>query len=106
MRFSRACLLAMALVAGGSAVAKDHDHDHDHDRARRAVEEGRMLPLRDILARAEVDYPGQVVEAELEEEGGAAVYEIKIVTNAGRLMKLHYDARTGALLKSSGRDAR
>ena len=101
MRFWTACLLTMALVAGGAAVAKDHDHD----RARRAVEEGRMLPLRDILARAEVDYPGQVVEAELEEEGGAAVYEIKIVTNAGRLMKLHYDARTGALLKSSGRDA-
>lgn len=103
MRLWRACLLAMALVAGGAAVAKDHDHDHD--RARRAVEEGRMLPLRDILARVEVDYAGQVIEAELEEQGGAAVYEIKIMTNAGRLMKLHYDARTGVLLKSSERDA-
>lgn len=102
MRVWMACLMATALVAGGPAAARD---DHDHDRARRAVEEGRMLPLREIMARAEAAYPGQIVEAELEQKGGAPVYEIKIVTNAGRLMKLHYDARTGALLKSSGRDA-
>ena len=101
MRPWMACLMA-TLIAGGPAVAKD---DHDHDRARRAVEEGRMLPLRDILARAEATFPGQVVEAELEEEGSTPVYEIKIVTSAGRLLKLHYDARSGALLKSSGRDA-
>jgi uncharacterized membrane protein YkoI len=100
MHLRLACLMAMALIVGGPAAAKD-----DHDRARRAVEEGRMLPLRDILARAEADYPGQVVETELEDKGGVPVYEIKIVTRAGRLMKLHYDARTGALLRSSGRDA-
>lgn len=94
--------LIAVLIVGGPAVAKD---DHDHDRARRAVEEGCMLSLRDILARTEATFPGQVVEAELEEEGGTSVYEIKIVTNAGSLMKLHYDARSGALLKSSGRDA-
>jgi uncharacterized membrane protein YkoI len=94
-----ACLMALALIVGGPAAAKD-----DHDRARRAVEEGNMLPLRDIMARVEADYPGQVVETELEEKGGVPVYEIKVVTKAGRLMKLHYDARTGALLKSSGRD--
>lgn len=99
MRFRMACLMAMALIVGGPVVAKD-----DHDRARRAVEEGLMVPLRDIMARVEADYPGQVIETELELKGGVPVYEIKVVTNAGRLMKLYYDARTGALLKSTGRD--
>ena len=62
-----------------------------------------MLPLRDIVTRAEADFAGKVVEAEFEDEGGAPIYEIKIVTAAGRVMKLHYDARTGALLTSDGR---
>ena len=77
-----------------------------HDRVRRAVEEGRILPLRDILARAEAAYPGQMVEAELENEGGAMVYEIKILTKDGRVMKLLYDAKTGELLKAKGRDGK
>jgi uncharacterized membrane protein YkoI len=38
----------------------------DHDRARQAVEAGEVLPLRTILERVERDYPGQVVEVELE----------------------------------------
>jgi uncharacterized membrane protein YkoI len=96
--------LVAGLVAVGPAMARDDDHDHD--RVRRAVEEGRMLPLRDILARAQAAYPGEVVETELEDERGVLVYEIKVVTPDGRLIKLHYDARTGELLKASGKERR
>ena len=77
-----------------------------HDRARRAVEEGRILPLKDILVRAEAAYPGQMVETELENEDGVLVYEIKMLTKDGRVMKLHYDAKTGELLKAKGRDGK
>lgn len=78
----------------------------DHDRARRAFEEGRILPLKEILARAEAAYPGQLVEAELEDEHGALVYELKVLTTDGRVMKLYYDASTGELLKAKGREKR
>ena len=94
--------LAAALIVGAAAPASASDHD----RARRAVEEGRILPLKQILARAQGAYPGQVIEAELEDEGGMVVYEIKILTTAGRVMKLHYDAATGALLKTKDRNGR
>ena len=87
-------------VAGDAAAAGDHDHD------RGAVEEGRILPLKDILVRAQGAYPGQVIEAELEDEGGAIVYEIKILTADGRVMKLYYNAASGELLKVKGRDGR
>ncbi len=90
-------LLAASLAVNG-AVA-----DSDHVRARRAVEAGQILPLKDILARALQANAGQVIEAELEEKGGTFVYEIKILTDDGRLMKLLYDARTGELLKAHGR---
>ncbi len=101
MRTWLACLvLVLALAAAGTAVARD---DRDQDRARRAVQEGRALPLRDIVARAEGSFGGQVVEAEFEEEGGTPAYEIKIVTESGRVLKLRYDARTGELMTPAGR---
>jgi uncharacterized membrane protein YkoI len=63
-----------------------------------------MLPLREIIARAESAFAGQVVEAELEDEGGLPTYEIKVLTRAGRVVKVRYDARTGALLTSNDRE--
>jgi uncharacterized membrane protein YkoI len=90
----------VAALAAASASASDHD------RARRAVEEGRILPLKEILARAQGAYPGQMIEAELEDEGGIVVYEIKILTTNNRVMKLSYNAATGELLKTKDRNGR
>jgi uncharacterized membrane protein YkoI len=92
------CLLAAAIACCGAAAAED---DHDQDRARRAVEQGRMLPLHEIIAQAEAAFAGQVVEAELEDERGLPTYEIKVLTRAGRVVKVRYDARSGALLTSN-----
>ena len=100
MRVLAAFLVAALAVGAAPASASDHD------RARRAVEEGRILPLKDILARAQGAYPGQVIEAELEDEGGMVVYEIKILTQDGRVMKLSYNAATGELLKTRARGGR
>lgn len=94
--------LAAALAVGAAAPASASDHD----RARRAVEEGRILPLKEILARAQAVSPGQVIEAELEDEGGIVIYEIKILTVDSRVMKLSYNAATGELLKTRSRNGR
>ena len=101
MRLLIAFLVA-ALAVGAAAPASASDHD----RARRAVEEGRILPLKEILARAQAVSPGQVIEAELEDEGGIFIYEIKILTVDGRVMKLSYNAATGELLKTRSRNGR
>lgn len=94
---ARAAALSAALFIGGAAASAS---DNDHDRARRAVEEGRILPLKEILARAQGAYPGQVIAADLEDEGGMVVYEIKLLTTDGKVTKLHYNAATGELLKA------
>ena len=95
--------LLAAAIGGGAAIAHD---GQDQDRARRAVQQGTMLPLRDIIARAQADLAGEVVEAELEEERGVPVYELKVLTRAGRLVKVHYDARTGTPVPDSERKKR
>ena len=99
-------LLTAFLVAAFAVGAAAPAPASDHDRARRAVEEGRILPLKEILARAQGAYPGQVIEAELEDEGGIVVYEIRILTTDSRVMKLYYNAATGELLKTKDRNGR
>lgn len=95
--------LGVALLAGllhaGSGWAGD---THDHDRARQALESGEILPLRTILERVERDYPGQVMEVELEREDGRWRYEIKLLRRDGALVKLVLDARDGRQLRIKG----
>lgn len=71
----------------------------DHDRIRRAVLAGEILPLERILQQVDRDYPGELIEAELESQHGRPVYEIKRLTRDGRLLKLYYDAADGTRLK-------
>ncbi len=78
--------------------------DSDHDRAREALESGEILPLRTIIARLELDYPGQILEVELDHDDDLWVYEIKLVRANGVLIKIKLDASDGRLLGVKGRD--
>ena len=82
----------------------------DQERAREAVQAGRILPLRTVLERLERDQPGQVLEVELEQGSGRWIYEIRLLKPGGRLVKLHVDAESGAVLRRRervhGQDAR
>jgi hypothetical protein len=77
----------------------------DHDRARQALEAGEVLPLRTILDRVEREYPGQVLEVELESDGGRWVYEIRTLRSGGSLVKLKGEARDGTVLGVKAREA-
>lgn len=95
-------LLAVALVANGpGGVFADDD---DHLIARRALEEGRVLPLTDLLPKVKAAVPGKVIEVELELEDGILVYEFKLVTPDGRLVEVEVDAATGEILKTEDDD--
>lgn len=76
----------------------------DHDRARHALEAGEILPLRTIIERLERDYPGQILEVELERDGQRWVYKIKLLRANGALVKMKLDASDGTLLGIKGRD--
>lgn len=101
-RLMSSLAVAVLLVAALGAVPVRADDD-DHERARRAVEAGQILPLRDVLARLERTYPGRVLEVELERDDGLWLYEIKLLQADGRLLKLKLDAKTAAVLKEKRR---
>ena len=87
--------IMVAMLGTGVSYAADNA---DHERARQAVEAGDVLPLRTILDRVEGEYPGQVMEVELDREKGEWFYEIKLLRKGGVLMKLKIQARDGTIL--------
>lgn len=92
----------LATWLAASAVAADETPDHD--RARAAVQAGQVLPLATVLQRLQRSHPGQVLEVELEREHGQWVYEIKLLQDGGRLLRLELDAATGRVLKARSRE--
>jgi uncharacterized membrane protein YkoI len=64
--------------------------------ARRAVQQGRYVPLESAVRDALKRYPGQLLEVELDD----GVYEVEILRSDGVVVELDYDARSGKLLKT------
>ncbi len=97
-------LLAMAVLcsAAGSMPARASDA-HDHDRARRALEAGEVIPLRNIIERVEQTHPGQIIEIELERDDGRWLYELKLLRADGSMARLLVDAKDGSVLSVRGR---
>lgn len=91
-----ALLAACLLAAGGGAVAKD---DQDHEAARKAMARGEILPLTRILAVVAQASPGDVLKVELERHGARFVYEVKVLTPAGKVIEVQVDGKTGALVE-------
>ena len=101
----RRLLLGLALLLAGSGVAYaevgEHYDDDDHNQARRALEEGRVRPLDEILARIMNQLGGEVIGVEFESKDGRYVYEFKVVTPSGHLREIYVDAMTAEILNSA-----
>ncbi len=81
-------LIPLLVVAGG-----------DHDRARALQETGDILSLEQILERVRGEYPGRLLEIELEREDQVWVYEVELLDADGKVWELELDAVSGEILK-------
>jgi uncharacterized membrane protein YkoI len=100
-RVSPAALLAVALLCASAwPLAQAADA---HEQAHRAVQAGEVMPLRGVLERLEREHPGQVLDVELERDGGRWIYEIKLLQPGGQRVKLKLDARTAELIQRKDR---
>jgi uncharacterized membrane protein YkoI len=91
--------LAAVLVAVPPPLWARGGQDDDHDRARRAFEQGEVLPLADILARVRGELGGEVVGVSFERENGRWVYEFRVIGSGGRLIEVYVDAATAEVLE-------
>ncbi len=88
----------LALALAGLAAPALHADERDHERARQALEQGQVLPLRSVLEKVERDHQGQVLKIEFEHDDGRFVYKIRLLQNDGRMAKLKVDAVDGRVL--------
>lgn len=102
MRSLKVPLVALLVAVGFAPVLAD---EGDHDRARAALERGEVLPLRTVLDKVEREYPGKVVEVELEHEHGKWIYEIRLLRDGGALVRVDVDARDGRVLGVRARES-
>lgn len=101
---------AAILTGAAAATIALADGGSDQDRARQALAGGNVAPLALILEKVESLYPGKVIEVELESEGdegeepyiGGFLYEIKLLTPEGDVLKIQMDAATTELMQVIG----
>jgi uncharacterized membrane protein YkoI len=97
--------VALVLLLGtlsfgmSTGLADKQDKKKEHEMVREALQRGEVLPLVKILAIANQQVPGDVIEVELEQEKVGLIYEIKILTGNGRVREVKIDARTGNVVK-------
>ncbi len=97
-----ACVFVLLVGLGVSAPWAVADEDEEITSNLEGV-----APLRSLLAQVHETYPGQILEVELEREeygkGDILIYEVKLLTKKGNVLKLEYDAINLELLKLKGR---
>lgn len=69
------------------------------DQVHRLKETGDIMSLEALLRQVRQEYPGRVIEIELEEENGRYIYELEIVDDEGIVWDIELDARSGELIK-------
>ncbi len=72
------------------------------DGPRDAVQSGQVMPLREIVRRVQSSEPGELLDAQLVQAGGRAIYVILWLTPDGRRLQIDVDAQTGRILSRRG----
>jgi uncharacterized membrane protein YkoI len=99
--------LLLAAVLLGATTPVPGWADDDERAAEAALAAGAARPMHELLARVQAEFGGRVLKVELEHEDDGAgppwVYEVKLLTEGGDVLKLEYHAGTLELLKLKGR---
>lgn len=89
------------LVLTGSVSARDLSQDE----ALRLREQGRIIPLEQLLSLVEARHPkSSLLEVELEEDDDIYIYEVELATREGVVRELEIDASTGKILQDEEED--
>lgn len=98
---ARVVLILLLLTCSVSA------RDLSQDEALRLREQGRIIPLEQVLSLIAQRHPqASLLEVELEEEedDDIYIYEVELATGEGLVRELEIDASTGKILKDEEDD--
>lgn len=98
---------AMLFIAGtltGGGLAYGDGNGKEDDKATMAA--AAKVTIEQAVKTASQTVPGKIVEAELETKHNRLVWEVEIVTSEKKVMEVHIDAATGAVIdvEEEGKD--
>lgn len=76
-----------------------------HDQARDAVRSGNILSLSVIRKAVQSEYPGKIVDVRLlvpKREGINYLYDVRVLTDAGKLLSVKIDAKNAKIIDVKG----
>lgn len=92
-------LVAFSMAPPIGAQADDDDDALEHEEARKALEQGLVRPLEEIIAEARKHVQGDLIEVELEREDGRYIYELEFIQPSGQIIELQLDAKSMAIIE-------
>jgi len=104
MTTMRNIAVSIAVLVGVLALSvsawSGKDGKQEMDETREAVELSKTakVTIEQAVKTASEKLAGKVIEAELEKKHGKGVWEVEIVGADGKVMEVHVDADTGAVI--------
>jgi uncharacterized membrane protein YkoI len=95
-------LLGLLAAAMLPALTTDpaHARRDDHERALRDRDEGRIVPLQEVLQGVARQFEGRMIKVELDhargrDDRGGSQYDIRWLLPDGRVLEIEVDAASG-----------
>ena len=90
--------LAMLLAVGSLAVDGTAYADDKEKKGKAEMAAAAKVTIEQAIKTASEKVPGKVIEAELEKKHNKLVWEVEVVTAENKVMEVHIDADTGAVI--------
>lgn len=88
-------LVSAGLAFSGIApVMADREDLEDHEQMRELREQGRIIPLTELLERRNLQ-DLKILDVEVEHEHGRVVYEVELLDSEGHVREHYFDATSG-----------
>lgn len=103
----RTVVLVGAVLALSTPAWSDEKGGKEGDETKKAVGMAKTakVTIEQAIKAATEKVPGKVIEAELEEKRGKAVWEVEVVGDDGKVTEVHVDADSGAVVATEEKKA-
>ena len=99
MRQRSSTLCALAILSAAGILATSAAYGDDNGKNGKAeMAAAAKVTIDQAVKTASENVPGKIIEAELETKHNKLVWEIEVVTAEKKVMEVHIDADTGAVI--------
>lgn len=87
---------------GGGNDNSGKGNHRDQKRAKDALKNGKARPLPEILQAVSGQYPGKVIDVRLNRRSDVLMYDVKLITPEGKLIRVRVNAASGTIVGIKG----